>query len=68
MNWETKEVINTLINDEGCYNVLRRSSPATIQRIVAVEKMAPPWLYKSFQAYNGNFNAVDWNKVAQSLR
>lgn len=68
MSWETEEVINTIINDQASYSYYRRASAADIQEGVQNNKLAPPWLYQSFKRFNGNWNLVDWNVVAQHVR
>lgn len=67
MNWSTKEVIDTIINDEGLYRGLRRATPEEL-RSFFVNGHAPQYLYKSFEIYNGSFLAVDWHEVAEHVR
>lgn len=67
MNWETEEVINTLINDpsEMLY-VLKRMDEKEIEDFVK-NGQAPEYLYSSFKRYNASFDDVDWYTVYEHL-
>lgn len=64
--WETQEVINWLINDEGTYYTLLGEHATSIWRYVT-QGYAPQGLYDSFKAEKGSFGAVDWDTVEEAL-
>jgi hypothetical protein len=66
ISWETQEVINFLVNDEGCYNELSDEDEFTIEEFVR-RGNAPEELYKMFQYEKASFDNVDWAEVADSL-
>ena len=65
MNWETEEVINWLINDEGAYfEVLGREADDIRAWVLAGN--APQGLYDSFlQEPYSSFDDVEWETVAE---
>lgn len=65
--WETQEVIDWLINNEGYWHILYGTDPDYIREFITVEKDGPEGLYESFVRHTGNFNLVDWKVVAQAL-
>lgn len=62
--WETDEVINWLINDEGCYIACSGERATMIERFVR-QGYAPPGLYD--QLSKADLSRVDWDAVEDAL-
>lgn len=68
MNWGTKEVIDTLINDASeVLHVLKYLSVQEIEQWVKSGN-APNYLYVSFKRYNASFDSVNWQTVKQHMK
>lgn len=67
MNWETNEIIDTLINDDSeVLHVLKYLSVQEIEQWVKSGN-APNYLCVSFKRYNASFDSVDWQIVKQHM-
>ena len=68
-NWETRETIRWLINDEYSWITLQNCGAATIRKFGVEHEEAPKGLYQQFtRPPASSFDHVDWNAVALSLK